>query len=133
MSTANTAIVDEIVASALSRAGLGTLSNCSPVVRERCAAAGAKAASAVLESHLPVDDADSVYKAEYARQRSAYLEAGMSEDDYVNERKIDDGILSLPFGSAQAAEKSAAEITSGKYVGICAKFPTGDEVGAEIK
>ena len=98
--TADPAAVNEIVSNALTAAGLGISSNCSPVERERCAAAATKAANEVLSQHaVNAADTDSVYKAEYAQQRAAFLEQGMTETDYVEMRKIDDGILSLPFGN----------------------------------
>lgn len=37
-------------------------------------------------------DPNDKYKAEYAKQKTAYMAAGMSEEDYIATRRIDDGV-----------------------------------------
>jgi len=41
------------------------------------------------------NDVDAKYKTEYAAQKSAYLSAGVTEEDFVKSRRVDDGLDSL--------------------------------------
>lgn len=46
------------------------------------------------------DDPDAKYKAEFATMKTAYLAAGMTEEDFIKQRKIDDGAILLTTKAA---------------------------------
>ena len=79
-------------------------------------------------------DPNAGYKTEYAAMSSAYMAAGLSEADYIETRRIDDGVVDLPFGRFPTMEQAQELPPAGRYVGgnpLMVRFPQDGECGSD--